>query len=53
MSPEEASLAVQDVIASLHEGGLNMGQISCLVLDQLILYFEGLSAIRRIVSEME
>lgn len=62
MSPEErrrelaAERARQDIcetLAELHDQGMGMGEISCLVLDQLVLYFEGLSAIRRIVSEME
>lgn len=53
MNPDEARQDIREILAELHDQGLDMGEISCLVLDELTGYFEGLNAIRRIVSEME
>ena len=54
MSPEdEARQDIADILAELHDQGLDMGKISCLVLDVMVDWFEGIHAIRRVVSEME
>lgn len=51
MSPEdEARQDIADILAELHEQGMDMGQISCLVLDVMVDWFEGINAIRRVVN---
>lgn len=52
MSPEEAARTViRDAIWSLHDQGMDMGAISCLVLDETISCFTGINAIRRMINE--
>ena len=54
MSPEEeARAAIRDAIWSLHDHGMDMGQISCLVLDEMISCFSGVNAIRRAINETD
>ena len=58
MSPEErrklaaerARQDITDVLAEMHAQGLDMGEISCLVLDLMVDWFEGINAIRRVVN---
>lgn len=51
MSPEdEARQEITDILAELHEQGMDMGAISCLVLDVMVDWFEGINAIRRVVN---
>lgn len=53
LAAEQARQDLQETIADLHDHGLNMGEISVLVLDQLVLYFEGINEIRRMVNGTE
>lgn len=53
MSPEEGRSAIREVIADLHDAGMDMGEISCLVLDEMISYFTGINMIRRVINERE
>lgn len=52
MSPEDkAREAIREAIWHLHDQGMDMGQISCLVLDETISCFTGINAIRRVISD--
>lgn len=53
MSPEEGRSAIRETVADLHDGGMDMGSISCLVLDELISYFTGINMIRRVIDGQE
>lgn len=51
LAAERARQDIADVLAELHDGGMDMGEISCLVLDVMTDWFEGINAIRRVVNE--
>lgn len=53
LAQERARQDIADILAELHEQGMDMGQISCLVLDVMVDWFEGINAIRRVVNELD
>lgn len=53
MSPEEGRSAIRETVADLYDGGMDMEEICCLVLDELISYFTGINMIRRVINERE
>lgn len=50
LAQERARQDIREVIADLHDTGIDMGSISCLVLDELISYFTGINMIRRVID---
>lgn len=53
LAQERARQDIADILAELHEQGMDMGEISCLVLDVMVDWFEGINAIRRVVNELD
>ena len=53
LAAERARQDICEILAELYGHGLDMGEISCLVLDELISYFTGINAIRRVINERE
>lgn len=50
LAQERARQDIADILAELYEQGMDMGEISCLVLDVMVDWFEGINAIRRVVN---
>lgn len=50
LAQERARQDICEILAELHAQGLDMGEISCLVLDMMVDWFEGINAIRRMVN---
>ena len=53
LAAERARQDITDILAELHAQGMDMGEISCLVLDVMVDWFEGINAIRRVVNGTE
>ena len=50
LAAERARQDIADILAEMHAQGLDMGEISCLILDLMVDWFEGISAIRKVVN---